>query len=60
MTFLTRLEPGANSKKNSGVVEFTLDDEDLTIGNDSRNYDELHQPQKSVTINESVWEYRDE
>jgi hypothetical protein len=54
MTFLTRLEPGINSKKKSGVVEFSLDDEDLNIGNDSRNYDELHQPQKSVSINESV------
>lgn len=59
MTFLTRLKPGVNSK-NSGIIEFTLDDEDWSKGNDNKNYDELHQPQNSVAINESVWASREE
>jgi hypothetical protein len=50
MTFLSRLEPGVNSK-NPGLNEFTLDDADLSEGNDNRNYDELLQPQRSLSIN---------
>lgn len=51
MTFLDRLEPGINSSEN---FEFTLDEEEITEGNEYRNYDEVRKSKESKRSMESA------